>query len=608
MAFLKIFPAFLLAVSFVFLCFAQTPCALGSQPSPPPKAEKTDEPADKAAPQNPEQTEAPALQRPAEVTPRGSLAHDLPIMPEQRNLSDQANETYAYLTFIQAIFDEDEAALLEAAPLLAKTQAPTGVWLDGGVWLMSRKSPNSVIYLENALKAVPEDISLNLLYAEALGDHGMAERGVQLMRDFLKKHPDSLDARIELALLLVKTKDFQEAQKILNSITSKQRTPLVDYYQAKALLGMDKSAEALPYLRKAVKGMPDFVDALAELAFIYEKEGNYKEARAAYEKLQKLHFSPQEVALRLVGLSLKLKQPERAAQYARQGPDTLPFKISAAHMFMEARHYLQAENILKQIAEKPDAPVEVYLLLADLVYEQRHNLNMALGWLDKISDKHSGAPKAAILRAQLLAEAGKPAEALEITDQALTRYPELSELADARIRILHKEGKLDQALAAAREASQKWPDDLGLVFLYGSLLDEAGNKAEAMTVMENLLKKQPDNFQALNYVGYTLAEENRDLERALELLKRANDIAPNQAFIIDSLAWAYYRLNLTEDALREIRRAISLGANVDATIWEHYGDIAARASHKDEAKRAYRKAIELKSINTESIRSKLTTL
>ena len=119
---------------------------------------------------------------------------------------------------------------------------------------------------------------------------------------------------------------------------------------------MDKRAEAIPYLRKAVKGMPDFVEALAELAFLYEQEGDWKEARATYEKLKKLHFSPQEVSLRLVNISLRMKQPEKALQYIKQGPDTVPFKLAAANMLLDAHHYLQAEGILKQLSNRPDAP------------------------------------------------------------------------------------------------------------------------------------------------------------------------------------------------------------------------------------------------------------
>lgn len=543
---------------------------------------------------------------PQPVSP--TLPVNLPVRPLESKLSPDAQETFAYLVFIQALLDEDEAELLEAARLMENAQVPAGIWAEGGIWLTSRKSPNAIAYLEQALKSHPDDSQLNLLYTEALGDHGMARRGVEKIREYLARHPSSLDAKMQLALLLVKDKQFDEAQRILNQITAKERTPLIDYYQARALLGMGKRAEAIPYLRKAVRGMPDFAVAQAELAYAYEQEGNLREARNMYEKLLKLNFSPQEVGLHLIRLSLKLRQPEKALQYLRQGPDTLPFKLTAANMLMESRHYLQAESILKQIVATGHAPAEVYLLLADLVYEQRHNLGMALEWLDKVSPDGPAAAKAVLLRSQLLAEAGKNADALETASRGVEKFPESFELRDFLIRILAREKKMPEALAAASAAVGKWPNNAGLLFLYGSLLEENQKRAEAFDVMERLLKENPDNFQAMNYIGFTLAEQGKDLERALQLLKKADELAPDQAYIVDSLAWAYYKAGQGKEALKQIRRAVNLGAGQDAAIWEHYGDIARHEGKKDEARRAWRKALELKPANAEALRGKLSRL
>lgn len=538
------------------------------------------------------------------------LSADIPrdeVLPAEETLSPRALETYAYLLFVQALLEEDEAALLDVAPELVRTPAPLNVWVDGGVWLMGRKSPNSVVFLENGLKAHPDDLSLHLLYSEALSQHGMTDKGAADMRAYVDAHPDALDAKLQLALLLVKDKKFSEARALLEAIPPGATDPLIPYYQAKALIGMGRSGEAVPYLKKAIKAMPDFEEAIGELAELYEAEGNLREARAAYEKLQKISFSPQ-VALKLVGLSLKLNQPDRAAQYARQGPETVFFRLRAALMFMEARHYLQAESLLKQAATKEDAPYEVFLFLADIVYEQRHNLNAALAWLDKIPADSPGAPRARLLAAQLMTEAGKYGQARETIDKAIAAYPDAPELWEMKIRLLAREKKTADALAEAREAAKKWPDSAQLAFLLGSLLDDQGHKKEALSVMEDILKKQPDNFQALNYVGFTLAEQNRDIPRALELLTRANELSPNQAYIIDSLAWALYRAGRGEEALKEIRRAVGIGDAPDPAIWEHYGDIAASRGLKDEARKAYRRAIELKPANADVLRKRLSRL
>lgn len=539
---------------------------------------------------------------------RSEAFQDVATRPVETELSEDARSTYAYLLYIQALNNEDEDALLQAASLLRESGVPANAWLEGGVWLISRKSANAVPLLEQATAAWPEDMSLNLLYAEAFMEQGAPERGVELMRAYLQRHPDSLDARLELALLLVKSRHFEEAESLLNSVKGKQRSPLVDYYHARALIGMDRRAEAIPYLQKAVKEMPDFVEALAELAFIYEQRSDLRAARGIYERLLKLNFSSQDVLLRLVNISLRLNQPEKALTYLRQGPETLPFRLTVASMFMDSRHYLQAESLLKQIVAQGDAPGDVYLLLADLAYEQRRDLPMALSWLDKMPPKSKSAGRARLLRAQLLAEAGQDKEALEVVRRGQSAFSDVPDFYEFEIRLLARQKRMDEALASARKACERWPDNADLSFLLGSLLDESGDKKAAFTVMEDILKIHPDNYQALNYVGYTLAEEDRELDRAVQLLIKANELSPNQSYIVDSLAWALFKSGRLEEALAEIRRAVKLGEQIDPSIWEHYGDIASRMGLKDEARKAYKKALDLKPANAETLRQRLSQL
>ncbi|MDR2850883.1 MAG: tetratricopeptide repeat protein [Desulfovibrio sp.] len=526
-------------------------------------------------------------------------------LPAENDFSADADIVYAYLCFLQAIHTEDEEALLQAAERFTTPEVPAKVWLEGGVWLMSRKSPNAVSLLKQAIAAWPQDLSLNLLYAEACMESGRLPEGIALMRGYLKQHADALDARLELALLLVKNNEYVEAEKLLMDISVNERTPLVDYYHSKALSGMGRQNEAVLYLRKAVRGMPYFVEALAELAFIYEQRSEFKEARNIYERLLKLNFSPQDVALRLISLSLQLNQPEKALKYLQAGPKNLKFRLMAISMFARARHYLQAENLLKCIEAEGDASGEVYLLLADMAYEQRRDLALALSWLQKVTADSVHAGRAHLLRAQMLADSGKDEESLGAARSGQHRFADMPDFWELEIRLLARRKHTANAISVTQTALKKWPGNAELNFLLASLFDEAGDKKNAFTLMETILKTNPDNYQALNYVGYTLAEENRDLERAVQLLVKADNLSPNQSYIVDSLAWALFRIGRVSESWAEIRRAVSLDSHIAPSIWEHYGDIASHIGLKDEARKAYQNALDLKPANTETLRQRL---
>lgn len=548
----------------------------------------------------------------ASTQPRSGAAspsfQGIEILPEEKELSPAAKDTYAYLLYMQALADEDEELLLQAAQQMTGGTLPAKAWLEGALWLDSRRSEKVLPLLELGLQVWPDDLPLNLFSAEALAAHGKTEQGLEQIRVFVARHPDSLDARMELILLLVKAKRFDEAEKHIGSIAAGERTPMVDYYHARALIGMQRRAEAIPLLQKAIQAMPDFVEALVELAYAYEQQKQWNEARTIYEKLLKLQVSEQDVCLRLVHLSLRLNQPEKALKYFRKGPDAAAFKLTAISMFLESRHYLQAERLLKEMLDEPGVPPDVFLMLAGIARDQRRDTELALSWLARIPASSPTAVQAEGLKAQILADAGKEKEALASVRNLQQRHARNETLLLLEVRLLARLKAMDEALARARQAVEIVPESSELAFTLGSLLDSLGKRDEAMKVMQGIVASHPEHYQALNYVGYSLAVQGKDLEHALELLQRADRLAPDQFFIVDSLAWALFRLGRTEEALQNIRRAVALVPSPEVEILEHYGDIAAAAGQKEEARKAYEQALKLKPANAESLRQRLGDL
>jgi Flp pilus assembly protein TadD len=151
------------------------------------------------------------------------------------------------------------------------------------------------------------------------------------------------------------------------------------------------------------------------------------------------------------------------------------------------------------------------------------------------------------------------------------------------------------------------PDDTDLLYRYGVALEKLKRRDEARVVMEKIVAKDPANPDALNYLGYSMAEEGRDLDKALDMIRTALAKEPDNPFFLDSLAWTLYKLGRHQEALAAMERA--MGHRIkDAVIWEHYGDIAAAAGRKDTARKAYRTALELGPDNPGDVKKKLGAL
>ncbi len=97
------------------------------------------------------------------------------------------------------------------------------------------------------------------------------------------------------------------------------------------------------------------------------------------------------------------------------------------------------------------------------------------------------------------------------------------------------------------------------------------------------LKLSPDESSVLNYLGYSMIEKKINLPEAMDMVKRAVELRPNDGYIIDSLGWAYYQLGDYEEAVTHIERAVEL-LPADPIIAEHLGDAYWRVGRKLEAK------------------------
>ena len=108
-----------------------------------------------------------------------------------------------------------------------------------------------------------------------------------------------------------------------------------------------------------------------------------------------------------------------------------------------------------------------------------------------------------------------------------------------------------------------------------------GDKDEMENILRSLVKKKPDHAQALNALGYSMADANKNLNEAFDLIKAALAFAPQDPHIIDSMGWIYFRLGQLEMAEEWLEKAFS--RQPDAEISAHYGEVLWNLSREADA-------------------------
>ncbi len=138
------------------------------------------------------------------------------------------------------------------------------------------------------------------------------------------------------------------------------------------------------------------------------------------------------------------------------------------------------------------------------------------------------------------------------------------------------------------------------LFLYASNLDKIGKWKEARVLFLELLKKNPSDTFTLNYISYKLALKNQELDLALDLIKKALIIDPNNGYFLDTLGWVEYKRNNFNSAVYFLEKSVSILPR-SAEVIDHLGDCYFMLNRRKEAVFEWKKALKYET-NTNTIK------
>jgi tetratricopeptide (TPR) repeat protein len=359
-------------------------------------------------------------------------------------------------------------------------------------------------------------------------------------------------------------KNAQDAEAIIRTyLADPQAEPLIRQAYASVLVSQQRLTDAAEQLRQAAKLRPKQAQLWLGLGEIELELHHPDEAEAALTK-----------ALALVSPS----QPG-AASAATPGTaedDSAPDASDASGPSDQA--------------EPMNGPVRlahIQLLLARAA-EMRHDDATAAQWLARVDAKDADLQVIA-LRASLLARQGKLSEA-----RAMVRAAPASTPAEQRYRLLTEvqllldNKKFEDARVLLSKANAEQPDDVDLIYQEAMVNERLNHLDEMERLLRRIIVLQPNNSQALNALGYSLADRNLRLEEALGLVQQAHALSPTDPFIVDSLGWVLFRMGRYDEATSFLNQAYA--SRKDTEIAAHLGEALWANGKRDEAVQVLRDA------------------
>ena len=333
---------------------------------------------------------------------------------------------------------------------------------------------------------------------------------------------------------------------------------------------------------------------------------NQRGLLARIQILSQLERNDDAVALIAASFNIELDPEMKALGDRLAAGEVLPFDLIKGASDGEAEVFLSLAAALNGDAEtgltlvyariaeflRPENP-DTALFIGGLLAEQKQ-YELASQAYNRIPLGDPSYVRAEMGRADVLYRDDRKDAALEVMEQLAKSNPASSSVLIGLGDMLRRTERYDDAAAVYDSAvallGPPKPVHWSVYYARGIAHERLMQMDKAEADMRLALKLSPDQPQVLNYLGYSFVDAGRNLDEALEMIKRAVAARPDDGYIIDSLAWTYYRMNRFADAVEPMERAAELEA-VDPIVNDHLGDIYWAVGRHLEAQFQWRRAL-----------------
>ena len=456
------------------------------------------------------------------------------VRMEPRNIAYRENLAAVYLTAFQ-----QDLAINEYEQIIAIDSNYWSGWYNLARLVQNTKPLRALEIYEKLLDRNGDEWSLLLMTAELYGSLGRHAEAAAKFRRMLELDPGDRALQRQLAESYSRAGNNDEAVRILEKMLEVDDRDL---------------------------------DVCAVLAEVYLTRSEFSRALPLFNKLTAAGIQNTELKLR-VGVAM-FGQASRDSAY-------LP----------------KARQLFEELRNQAPRDWRAYWYLG-AVAGTEHKDSLAASYFSMVTKLDERNGDAWWFVGTHLFDKGEYRKLLEEMDRARKVLPN-----DARVYFLTGLAytRLDEQLKAVEALEQSYklnPKDINTLSTLALAYDGLKRFADSDRLYEEALLIDSSSHLILNNYGYSLADRGLQLQRALEMAKRAVAADPENSSYLDTIGWIYFRLGQFDDARRFIERAVAKDS-ASATVIDHLGDICFKLGQKVEAEKWWKKALELNPKNAE---------
>lgn len=454
---------------------------------------------------------------------------------------------------------------------------------------------------EEALRALerwselePDAADLPRMYAVVYLKLHEPEKAVPYIEGMLStSHESSAEEALAVKQLLTKEATVEDSYIVLQKLNEKEDKNIhLLVLQSRYAAQVKEYDEALRLLDEVLVIDPSLSEVLIIKSRVLSAQGKQKEASELIKQVLAEHEDNTALRLQYARMLVEQRDLEGATeQYAilyEKLPDDGEIVLSYALLNVEIQNLEEASAAFEHLIEiDKKVPIANYYLgrIAQNQGDDKKAISyyLRVGSGDYVFD-------AQLRIGVLLAMLGKPDEGLaklEALAEEQEHWPLRVKAYLAQGEILRSEKRYKEGVEMYSRALQQNREDTTLLYARGLMAEKVDRLDMTEADLRKVISKEPDNADALNALGYTLADRTSRYQEARDYIERAAKLVPDEPAILDSLGWVSYRLGEMDKALKYLSMAFE--KLEDAEIAAHYGEVLWKTDQKDKAREIWKK-------------------
>lgn len=482
---------------------------------------------------------------------------------------------HALASEIAAQRGEQSLAVEHALQMARESRAPEAAERATSLGLQANMYPQALTAAMLWIELAPEEIRARqiaaVLYIRA-DQLDSAIDQLSVMIDLSNKQ--GLSGYLQAAAITEKSGSPAQALAIMQRLVPENSESADAQYALALTANQAKQADlALVYVDRCLALDPESSQGILLKTHILIAMGRKDEGIALLKQASENYPNNIQIGHAYARTLIELNQPEAALKEFEKlhklQPENSDFIFSLGIVHMQLEQYDSAKEQLMKLNHDRNKRNEANYYLGAIAEEQ-NDLDSALDHYSRVEGNHLG--DAQIRIAKILTDQGNLTQARDTLQRLRINQPQHQlKYFMIEAELLRESGDYQAANDVYSRALEVDPENIDLLYARGLNAADLRRVDLLEQDLRKILTTQPHHVDALNALGYTLADQTDRLEEAKSYIEEALALKPDSPAILDSMGWVEYRLGNLPQALKYLEQAAEISP--DAEIASHLGEV-----------------------------------